>query len=96
MPGRFDQISGKETMNTPHEDLRAMLRIRQYLQEAQDWARESGVAPNPAASEAASPAAPASVVPLIDASAERADDTIRNMKEKLETPEAADERGREG
>jgi hypothetical protein len=49
-------------MNTPHEDLRAMLRVRQYLQEAQDWAEESGVAgPDPAGFDTADPTAPASV-----------------------------------
>lgn len=53
-------------MTTQHEDLRTMLRIRQYLQEAQDWARESGIAADPAegGSDAVDPVAPASVLPL--------------------------------
>ncbi|MDQ3509270.1 MAG: hypothetical protein M3494_14865 [Actinomycetota bacterium] len=70
-------------MNTPHEDLRAMLRVRQYLQEAQDWAEESGVAgPDPAGFDTADPTAPASVMPLINASAERAEAVISSLREK--------------
>lgn len=83
-------------MTTPHEDLRAMLRIRQYLQEAQDWAKEADiVAPNPANSDAAGsgaadPKAPASVMPLIDASAERADIVISSLRERPEVSGAAE------
>ncbi len=69
-------------MNTPHEDLRAMLCVRQYLQEAQDWAKEAGIAPNPAGSDANDPTAPASVMPLIDASAEQADTVISSLRER--------------
>lgn len=72
-------------MNARHEDLRAMLRIRQYLQEAQDWAKEAGIvaAPDPAASDATDSKAPASVVPMIDASAEQADAVISSLRERL-------------
>lgn len=75
-------------MNTPREDLRSMTRIRQYLQEAQDWGKESGVAFHHSGFEAVDPAAPASVMTMIDESAERADEIIRNLEEKLETPES--------
>ncbi len=71
-------------MNTPHEDLHAMLRVRQYLQEAQDWAKEADIAPDLTDSDAANPTAPASVVPLIDASADQADAVISSLRGRLE------------
>lgn len=88
MPIHLDPARRKEILNTPREDLQAMLRIRQYLQEAQDWAKESGVASDPVGFDAADPASPASVTPMIDASAERTDAIIRNLGEQLETSEA--------
>lgn len=75
-------------MNTPHEDLSAMLRVRQYLQEAQDWAKEADITPGPAGSDSTDPTAPASVVPLIDASANQADTVISSLRERLQTSEA--------
>jgi hypothetical protein len=71
-------------MNTLREDLDAMSRIRQYLQEAQDWAEESGVASGFTGSSTTDSPTPASVTKMIDASAEQTDAVIKDLKERLE------------